>query len=131
MQMKEREGIAKLSALALQRRRQGLAKRLPPLEEILRGTLLERCVTCGKPNCKCARGERHGPAWYLNVTLDQAHRTSETVPAEQVERVRKWIDNFHQVRDNLEKISDINRELLRRQKRSNNKRGAGRTRAAA
>lgn len=114
--MVEIENLQRLSLLALRRRREGLTKVLPPLAEILRGSLLERYLTCGKPDCKCARGERHGPVWYLSVTLDQKHRAGSTVPAEQVEQVRRWIENYHQVKENLEKISQINRELLRRQK---------------
>lgn len=114
--MEERENLAKLPILALRNRREGLTKLLPPLGEILRGSLMERYLTCGKPDCKCARGERHGPIWYLSVTLDQSHRTGSTVPANQVEQVRRWIDNYHRVKERLEKISDINRELLRRQK---------------
>jgi len=35
---------------------------------------MEHYLTCGNPDCKCARGERHGPVWYLSVTLDQSHR---------------------------------------------------------
>lgn len=118
--MAERESLAKLSPLALRNRRDGLAKFLPPLlAEVMRGSLMERYLTCGNPHCKCARGERHGPVWYLSVTLDQSHRTGSTVPPEQVEQVRRWIENYHQVKDRLEKISDINRELLRRQKSKN------------
>lgn len=41
------------------------------------------------------------------------------MPAEQVEQVRRFIDNYHQVKERLEKISDSNRELLRRQKNQN------------
>ena len=114
--MAEREKLAKLSTLALRNRREGLTKLLPPLREILRGSLMERYLTCGKPECKCARGERHGPVWYLSVSLDQAHRTGSTVPSHQVEQVRRWIENYHHVKERLEKISDINRELLRREK---------------
>ena len=114
--MKERENLAKLSILALRHRRQGLTKLLPPLGETLRGSLMERYLTCGNSDCKCARGERHGPIWYLSVTLDQSHRTGSTVPPDQVQQVRRWIENYHQVKERLEKISDINRELLRRQK---------------
>ena len=114
--MAVRENLAKLSTLALRNRREGLTKLLPPLREILRGSLMERYLTCGKPDCKCARGERHGPVWYLSVSLDQAHRTGSTVPSHQVEQVRRWIENYHRVKDRLEKISDINRELLRREK---------------
>jgi len=114
--VKERENLAKLSILALRHRRQGLTKLLPPLSETLRGSLMERYLTCGKADCKCARGERHGPIWYLSVTLDQSHRTGSTVAPDQVQQVRRWIENYHQVKERLEKISDINRELLRRQK---------------
>lgn len=115
--MAERENLTKLSALALRNRRQGLTKLLPPLAEILRGSLMERYLTCGNPNCRCAKGERHGPVWYLSVTLDQSHRKGSTVPSDRVEQVRCWIENYHRVREHLEKISDINRELLRRAKK--------------
>src|SRR2546426_7541823 len=113
--MKESSGLRKISDLALRHRRQGLVKLLPPAEEILRGSLIERYVTCGNPNCKCSRGERHGPVWYLSVTLGPGRTTGGVVPAEQVEQVRRWIGNYQQVKRALEKISEINRELLRRQ----------------
>jgi hypothetical protein len=102
--MAVREKLSKLSELALRNRREGLTKLLPPLGEVLRGSLMERYLTCGNPDCKCARGERHGPVWYLSVTLDQSHRAGCTVPGDQVEQVRRWIDN---------------RELMRRQKDKN------------
>jgi len=114
--MVEREKLSGLPDLALRNRRDGLTKTLPPLGEVLRGSLMERYLTCGNPDCKCARGERHGPVWYLSVTLDQSHRSGCTVPGDQVEQVRRWIENYHQVKKNLEKISNINRELMRRQK---------------
>ena len=117
--MAVREKLSKLSLLALRNRREGLTKRLPPLGEVLRGSLTERYLTCGNPDCKCARGERHGPVWYLSVTLDQAHRSGCTVPGDQIEQVRRWVENYHQVKEHLEKISDINRELMRRQKAQN------------
>jgi hypothetical protein len=119
--MPERENLSRLSVLALRSRREGLAKSLPPVAEVLRGSLMERYLTCGNADCKCARGERHGPIWYLSVTLDQSHRTGATVPPGQLEQVRRWIENYHAVKDRLEKISDINRELLRRDKRTRKK----------
>jgi hypothetical protein len=120
--MVERVNLSKLSVLALRHRREGLTKVLPPLAEVLRGSLLERYLTCGNPDCKCARGQRHGPVWYLSVTLDQTRRAGCTVPTDQVEQVRRWIENYHQVKENLEKISDINRELMRRHKNKKPKR---------
>ena len=77
---------------------------------------MERYVTCGNPSCKCARGERHGPVWYLTVTLGRGHTTGGVIPADKVDQVRGWIENYQAVRDRLEKISEINRELLRRER---------------
>jgi Family of unknown function (DUF6788) len=124
--MAERENLSKLSTLALRKRREGLAKLVPPLREVLRGSLMQRYLTCGKPGCRCTRGERHGPVWYLSVTLDQAHRAGSTVPSHQVEQVRRWIENYHRLKERLEKISDINRELLRRDKGRKQPRKKGR-----
>jgi hypothetical protein len=114
--VKASSGLGRLPELALRERRKGLAQQLPPVTEILRGSLLERYVTCGNPACKCAKGERHGPIWYLTVTLGPGRTTGGIVPQERVAEVRGWIDNYHKVKDHLEKISDINRELLRRQR---------------
>jgi len=116
--MAARENLSRLSLLALRNRREGLAKLLPSLRDILRGSLTERYLTCGKPDCKCSRGERHGPVWYLSVSLDQSHRRGTTVPSPQVAQVRRGIESYHRVKEHLEKISDINRELLRRAKGS-------------
>jgi hypothetical protein len=120
--MAEREKLSKLSDLALRNRRQGLTKLLPPIGEVLRGSLIERYLTCGHPDCKCARGERHGPVWYLSVTLNQSQRTGCTVPGDQVVQVRQWIENYRRVKESLEKISDINREMVLRRKKKAKKR---------
>jgi len=116
--MKASKELARISTLALQQRRRGLARMLPVTEETLRGSLIERYVTCGNPSCKCARGERHGPVWYLSITLGPGRTTSTVVQPEQLERVRRWIENYRKVKDDLEKISEINRELLRRERKS-------------
>lgn len=113
--MKASKGLGKVSELALRQRRQGLVKLLPPAGEVLRGSLVERYVTCGNPSCKCARGERHGPMWYLTVTLGPGRTTGGIISAEQVEQVRRWIENHQRLKDDLERISEINRELLRRE----------------
>ena len=119
--MKESNSLRKISTLALEQRRQGLVRLLPRLEETLRGSLMERYLTCGNPACKCARGERHGPVWYFSVTLGPGRTTGGVVSAEQLEPVRRWIANYQKVKQHLEKISEINRELLRRQRQKQKK----------
>jgi hypothetical protein len=114
--MKASSGLGRLPELALRQRRQGLAKLLSPVTEVLRGSLVERYVTCGNPACKCARGERHGPMWYLTVTLGRGRTTGGIIPQEKVAEVRAWIENYRKLKEHIEKISEINRELLRRQR---------------
>lgn len=120
--MKASIGLSRISELALRQRRQGLAKLLPPVTEVLRGSLVERYVTCGNPACKCARGERHGPMWYLTVTLGRGRTTGGIIPEEKVKEVRGWIENYHKLKEHIEKISEINRELLRRERAQQRKR---------
>ena len=103
----------------------GLAQQLPPVTETLRGSLVERFVTCGNPNCKCAKGERHGPIWYLTVTLAPGKTTGGIVSNDKIEQVRGWVQNYQKVKDHLEKISEINRELLRRDRNRQQQRKRG------
>lgn len=122
-QMKASGELSRISELALRQRKEGLVKLLPAVGDILRGSLIERFVTCGNPGCKCSRGERHGPMWYLSVTLGKGLTTGGIIPDEKADEVRGWIENYHKVKDHLEKISDINRELLRRERTKARKQG--------
>jgi hypothetical protein len=123
--VKASSGLKRLSELALRRRRQGLAQQLPPASDILRGSLVERYVTCGNTSCKCAKGERHGPVWYFTVTLGRGRTTGGIIPNDKVDEVRAWIENYRKLKDQLEKISEINRELLRRQRERQRRRKGG------
>jgi predicted CopG family antitoxin len=38
------------------------------------------------------------------------------VPGEQLEQVRQWVENYQRMKQDLESISAINRELLRRKR---------------
>ena len=115
--MKARNALARISTFALRRRRPGLVDLLPPPGETLRGSLIERHPRCGKPGCKCTRGERHPAAWYLTVTLGPGGTTGTAVAPKQWEQVRRWIANYRQLKQQREKISTINRELLRRKRK--------------
>jgi hypothetical protein len=37
---------------------------LNPLPKILAGAVCAQWRKCGKPGCRCARGQLHGPYWY-------------------------------------------------------------------
>ena len=99
---------------ALRRRRGQLLRKLPPLDAILRGSLVERYKRCGNPNCKCADGPGHGPKYYLSVSYPGRSPQMDYVPQADYPQVSERVANYAQVREILEEISEINHELLRR-----------------
>jgi hypothetical protein len=62
------------SSSALRKRRQSLLRKLPPLDAVLRGSLIERYKRCGNPGCKCADGPGHGPKYYLSGNYSALNR---------------------------------------------------------
>ena len=98
----------------LRRRRQALLRQLPPLKASLRGSLIERYKRCGKPGCKCAEGPGHGPKYYLSVSLPERRPQMDYVPQASQAEVAECLANYHRVREIIEEICEINRELLRR-----------------
>ena len=99
---------------ALRKRRDSLLRQLPPLQAILRGSLIERYKRCGKPGCKCADGPGHGPKYYLSVSYPGLRPQMDYVPQESYAQAAEFRANYHRVREILEAICEINRELLRR-----------------
>ena len=94
-------------------RRQALASALPAFAAIVRGSLVTRYRRCGKPTCHCVGTEGHGPAHYLVVTLKPG-KTEQILLSEQMLPVaRQYLDNYNRWWAALEKVSDVNRRLLR------------------
>ena len=96
----------------LGRRRRALEK-LPPLEEVLRGSVLVRTLRCGKAGCRCATAEGHR-ATYLSVSFHGGRTEQISLPARLVPLARRWVDNYVRWWEVVEKVSEINRQLLRR-----------------
>lgn len=107
--------MKKQSSAYLKRRRRQLLRSLPPLDTILRGSLIERYKRCGKQNCRCATGNGHGPKYYLSVSRPGSSRPEmDYVPQEYKEHVEQLLANYKMAREILEDICSINRELLSR-----------------
>lgn len=88
--------------------------RLPDVGEVLRGGLASQGRRCGKPTCRCARGELHGPYTYLSVPGPSGRSRMVYVPAELAEVVARRVAANEQVDAVLAEISAINVELLTR-----------------
>ena len=98
----------------LRRRRRSLLRQMPDMQQVLRGSLIERYKRCGKPGCRCARGRGHGPKYYLSVGQSGQRPQMDYVPQDRHDQVEQLLANYRTIRDTLDRIAAINRELLRR-----------------
>ncbi len=97
----------------LEERKKTIAASVPPFEEIVRGSLFERKIKCGKASCHCAQGQGH-PVTYLSVTLKGGKTVQITVPKKLLPRVQRWVKNYSDFWSALEQVSEVNRQLLRK-----------------
>jgi hypothetical protein len=91
--MKASTGLSRLHELALRQRRLGLAR---------------TAATRRREAVRFAGG-------VLTVTLGRGRTTGGIIPDEKLAE-GGWIENYCKVKDHLEEISEINRELLRRER---------------
>jgi hypothetical protein len=94
-------------------RRGQVPARLPPFEEIVRGSVFTRRQRCGKPTCRCAQGVAHR-ATYLGVSFAGGRTVQISLPPALVATARRWVANYQAWWRAIERVSEINRELLRR-----------------
>jgi hypothetical protein len=109
-------GLTGLSTRRLLSRRRTLAARLGGAEQVLSGSLTEQTRRCGKPGCRCAGGEPHGPYAFF-VPKTAARGRLRYVPAS-LAGVRRYLRNGEEIEQLLAEISAINAELLARRELS-------------
>src|SRR5271165_5542148 len=88
------------------------AAKIANLGEVLRGSLFQRTIHHSSGCPKCARGDGH-PLWVLNVGYPGGKTRQLSLRPEQVPQVRQALERYHQVRETLEAISELNQSLLR------------------
>ena len=99
----------------LRRRKTVLLAELVPPADFLRASLVKQYVTCGKKNCRCQRGFKHGPFFYLVqcVGVGNVRKFLLKTP-EQRKQARAGIAAHQKFQQRLAELSEINTELLRR-----------------
>lgn len=107
------------STLALRRRKRFLLSQLQIRPDSLRASLVERFSRCGKSNCHCHQGDhKHGPFYYLTQCLAVGKINKLFLKTDaQRQAAQSGIAHYHQLHEQLEELSQINAELLRRQER--------------
>jgi len=113
---KNKSPLGELSLRQLRARRRRLVAALPDVGDYLAGSLVEQSRRCGKPGCRCAGGELHGPYLYLSVGKTAGRGSLVYVPQALAPLVGERVALTASVRVLLADISAINLELLTRRK---------------
>lgn len=107
--------LRRKSTLALRHRKAALLRQLALPPQAIRASVVERFGTCGKANCACHQGRKHGPYYYLTQCLAPG-RVQKFLLKSEADRqaARAATAAFNGFYDGLEELSQINTELLRR-----------------
>ena len=95
----------------LKQKREKLVKELQLSKEKLQGTIVEKFLECGRAGCKCKRGEKHGPKYYLSYKHKGVTQMLY-IPKDMVSEVRSRSRLYKRFKETGQKISDINKQLL-------------------
>ena len=104
---------SKRSVQRARERIQGIRDSLGEFELLCSGTLSQRMMKCGKPNCGCATdpAARHGP-YYQWVRMRAGKPTARYVSEQQAQILRQAIDNYRQVKKMLRDWEENTERLI-------------------
>ena len=90
---------------SLQARRERLLDQICGIGPVVRGSLAQVRLTCGKPRCRCRRGERH-PALYFSYRSGGRSKVVH-VPGAMLREVREAHRNWLRLKRLLERLADV------------------------
>ena len=100
------------SGKKLREERARLLAELATLSRLLHGSWVERYSVCSRPDCKCRRGERHGPRHYL-VVNEAGHQRQKYVANSQVATARDGLAQHRRLREIVDQITQLNLTLMK------------------
>jgi len=88
--------------------------RLQKVGFFFKGSITQRRLPCGNPNCRCRKPKHwHGP--YYQISWKEKGKTvSRFIPAKIVHLYREWIDNARSLTSILHKMQVISRKVADR-----------------
>jgi hypothetical protein len=100
-----------------ERQWQELLNEIKRRRDILAGTLSSAYLPCNKGNCKCTRGELHGPTWRLGYS-NEGKSTTAYVRADDLQQIKEATRRYAELRKALLHAGTRNlRAYLRKAKR--------------
>lgn len=95
----------------LLKERRKVAQQMPRGSDIIKGSLVKLRRVCGKPNCRCNKGEKH-----MSLYISQSYKgkTKMTyIPRRQVEYVKDCVESYKRLLKGVEKLTEINLKLIK------------------
>jgi hypothetical protein len=71
---------------------------------LLRGSLVRQHRSCGKPSCRCQKGQKQ-PALYLHTRCGN-QRVRIYIPPALHDTARRWVDNGRRVKRLVDRVSE-------------------------
>ena len=82
--------------------------------QMTRGSIIEMSRSCGQSSCRCQKGKKHVSP-YLGIS--KGGKVRMIFLAKDWEAgVKQWVKNYTEVKDLLERLSDMYRERLIKRK---------------
>jgi hypothetical protein len=109
----DREKVSRLrqSLLHLAEEMQGLVEPFFPDRAVIKGTVYELKRRCGKPGCKCARGELHAR---MVVSASEGGKTRlQVIPHGFLVEVQAKVRRYQELRRVRARLGEIYREMLK------------------
>ena len=95
----------------LRTRRTNLENKALRSRAMVKGSLLELMRKCGKPGCKCQRGELHGPNFYLSLPRPGKRSRILPVPPNKVTTLKPLNGHYHDYQQSLTQIRRLDKEI--------------------
>ena len=92
--------------------RASLLAELGTLSRLLHGSWVERYSVCSRADCKCRRGERHGPRRYLVVNED-GHQRQKYVQNSQTQVALEGLAQYRRLQEIVDRVTSINLALMK------------------
>ncbi|MEW5807270.1 MAG: DUF6788 family protein [Acidobacteriota bacterium] len=97
---------------ALENKKPGLMHKLQSMDDVLPGSLVSSYLPCNKGNCRCTRGELHGPTWRL-TWKEKGKSQILYIRRAELAHVKKATKRYGEARKLLARIAFLNLEILK------------------
>jgi hypothetical protein len=92
--------------MAMNKTRSGKRRRLPAIDDIIRGSAVVMERVCGKPTCRCLKGHKH-----RSLYISQYHEGGQRmvyIPRANETKVLGLIRNYRIIKSAIHKASELN-----------------------